>query len=676
MIQLTARRTPLSSLLVRMRRRSPGLGASLLAGAVAAGFGLGSFGVLVMMLWMSSPYPDSGPGGALHVAAALWLLAHGVELVRTDTLSGVPAPVGVTPLLLLVLPVWLVHRAAREAASDGGEGASLIPGRTAWAGVVLGYLGVGVAATVYAAGGELRPAFGWPAACVPVVVAIAAGAGVGAAYRRPREVVGRMLGGLPMGVRWLVLGTRGRGRLAASVRAAGAAVAVFLGGGALLLGASLVWHGDVAREAFAHVTEDWAGRFAVLLLCMVLVPNAAVWAAAYALGPGFLLGTGHVVGPLSSAPPPLVPRFPLLAAVPDAGAGGPVQWAAVVVPVTAGLVVGWFAAAAGPGRAAGTGREWPRVRAAAVALLASILCAGAVAVLAGLSGGPLGVGTLARFGPVWWQAGMATLMWVAGVGVPAAVGARVWQGRERKGGEESGAGGSSTAGGGGGAVGSSTAGGGSRPGKEETEVRDRREGGRTQAPGARIGKPREEAPGSGGDRTRGRRLRERLPLVGGWFSGAGGSAARGTEVQASDTGDVAYDQEAELTEQAYDGGKGAYTTLANDSEESYTALAHDDGEAPFTASAYDQGTAYTAYDRDTTFEPEPYKALPAEPASAESTPAELAPAESAPEQPQTPLTPKSASEPPESPQTPTRSPAPELPKPPEPPVQPEQPETS
>lgn len=112
-IQLTARRTPLSSLLVRMRRRSPGLGASLLAGAVAAGFGLGSFGVLVMMLWMSSPYPDSGPGCALHVAAALWLLAHGVELVRTDTLSGVPAPVGVTPLLLLVLPVWLVHRAAR-----------------------------------------------------------------------------------------------------------------------------------------------------------------------------------------------------------------------------------------------------------------------------------------------------------------------------------------------------------------------------------------------------------------------------------------------------------------------------------------------------------------------------------------------------------------------------------
>ena len=88
--------------------------------SLAAGLGLGSFAVLVMVLWISSPYPDSGPGGALHVAAALWLLAHGAELVRTDTLSGAPAPVGITPLLLLALPVWLVHRAARDAA-DGGE---------------------------------------------------------------------------------------------------------------------------------------------------------------------------------------------------------------------------------------------------------------------------------------------------------------------------------------------------------------------------------------------------------------------------------------------------------------------------------------------------------------------------------------------------------------------------
>lgn len=122
MIQMTARRLPLSPLLTRMRDRTPGLAASLLGGVLAAGLGLGSFAVLVMVLWISSPYPDSGPGGALHVAAALWLLAHGAEVVRVDTLSGVPAPVGVTPLLLLALPVWLVRRAARDAVEGEAVG--------------------------------------------------------------------------------------------------------------------------------------------------------------------------------------------------------------------------------------------------------------------------------------------------------------------------------------------------------------------------------------------------------------------------------------------------------------------------------------------------------------------------------------------------------------------------
>ncbi len=146
-----------------------------MGGAVAAGLGLGSFAVLVMVLWISSPYPDSGPGGALHVAAALWLLAHGVELVRTGTLSGVPAPVGVTPLLLLALPLWLLHRAARHAVlggetdEDDPEGPPLIAARTAWTGVAVGYLAVGTAAALYASGGELSPSWSWTAVCLPLL---------------------------------------------------------------------------------------------------------------------------------------------------------------------------------------------------------------------------------------------------------------------------------------------------------------------------------------------------------------------------------------------------------------------------------------------------------------------------------------------------------------------------
>ncbi|MGK5632870.1 cell division protein PerM, partial [Streptomyces sp. URMC 123] len=95
--------------------RPTAAGSGLLGGAVAAGLGLGAITVVVLLLWIISPYPDSGPGGALHIAADLWLLAHGTRLVREETLSGLPAPVGVTPLLLGAVPVWLLYRAARHA---------------------------------------------------------------------------------------------------------------------------------------------------------------------------------------------------------------------------------------------------------------------------------------------------------------------------------------------------------------------------------------------------------------------------------------------------------------------------------------------------------------------------------------------------------------------------------
>ncbi|MFC9130882.1 DUF6350 family protein [Streptomyces sp. NPDC057099] len=458
---MTARRRLPALLLTRVRDRSPGLGDALVSGAVAAGLGLAWFAVLVMMLWITSPYPDSGPGGVLHVTAALWLLAHGAELVRVDTLSGVPAPVGVSPLLLIALPVWLLLRAARDA-TDGGAGDGdddpddfediedvedcesagppLVAARTAWTGVVLGYLAVALPAALFAAGGVLRPSWLWTAVYVPLFAAVAAGVGVWSAYGRPGGPLRRLLRVLPTGLRPLVYGPDGRPGVAA--RAAAAGVAVLLGGGALLVAVSLVVHGTEAQTSLLRLTEGWSGRFAVLLLCAALVPNAAVWGASYALGPGFVLGAGHVVGPLSSAPPPFLPTFPLLAAVPEAGQGAWVHWAAGAVPVVAGVVVGrTVVKGAAPGGRGGTkpgggrGVGWSPWRGARAAALAALLCAAVLAGLAALAGGPLGVSVLARFGPVWWQVGAATLAWLTLVAVPTAVGVGIWRCRSPREGE-------------------------------------------------------------------------------------------------------------------------------------------------------------------------------------------------------------------------------------------------
>ncbi|WP_240468147.1 cell division protein PerM [Streptomyces dangxiongensis] len=437
-IQMTARRSSSPPLRTRMRDRSPGLAASLLGGAVAAGLGLGSSAVLVTVLWISSPYPDSGPDGALHIAAALWLLAHGVELVRTGTLSGAPLPVGITPLLLLMLPVWLVYRAARDAtdASAEPDGPPPVPARTAWTGVVLGYLTVGAAAALYDAGGELRPEWPWVTTCLPLVVAGAAGLGVWSAYGCPREPVLRALVVVPAPVRRLVFGGDARARLGTALRAAGAATAVLLGGGALLVGVSMVWHGEPARASFVQLTDGWTGRFAVLLLGIALIPNAAVWAASYALGPGFVLGTGHLVHPFLSDPAPLLPPFPLLAAVPDPGPGMQHNWAAGLVPAVAGATAGWFVARAAvgsprPGEPAPAG--WPAARTTGVVLLTAAVCAVILALFAALSGGPLGVAVLAGLGPVWWQTGAAAGVWTLTFALPVALTVRAWRLRVRRG---------------------------------------------------------------------------------------------------------------------------------------------------------------------------------------------------------------------------------------------------
>ncbi|MGJ5953707.1 cell division protein PerM [Streptomyces neyagawaensis] len=408
---------PLSALspsLGRTRRRSSELVTGMLGGILAAGLGLGAFAALVMVLWISSPYPDSGPGGALHVAAALWLLSHGVELIRTDTLSGDPAPVGLVPLLLLALPLVLLHRSARDHAGDGVGAAA----RATWAGLVAGYTAVGGVVTLYASGGALRPSWWWAVVCVPALAALAAGTGVWAAHGRPLLPLPAPLGG--------ALETEGRRQvLAAAGRAAGAGALALVGGGALLVAVSLVGHGDAVRASFPQLTEGWSGRFAVLMLCAALLPNAAVWAAAYALGPGFVLGAGYVVAPLSAtAPTALLPPFPLLAAVPTGGTA--LTWAVGVVPLAAGATVGWFT---GARAAAERGAPWSVRRTAAAALVAAALCAVAVALLTVLASGPLGVAALSHVGPLWWQTGGAAGAWVATVALPVALSSRGWRAR-------------------------------------------------------------------------------------------------------------------------------------------------------------------------------------------------------------------------------------------------------
>ncbi|MFE0085413.1 cell division protein PerM [[Kitasatospora] papulosa] len=421
--------TERSPMLSAERSRSAALASAFVRGVLAAGLGLGSLSVLVMLLWISSPYPDSGPGGALHVASGLWLLAHGAELVRADTVGGHPVPVGTVPLLLGVLPVWLVHRAARDSAETGERSSAGTSAVGAFCAVSAGYLLVVLASAAYAQGGALpadRVSLAFP---VTVVVAVAAAAGVWAARGRPLTP---LLVWAPLRVQEAAARSRFRAGAGVALRSAAAGTLTLLGGGALLVAVALVWHAGAARESFLGLSGDWAGRISVLLLAGALVPNAAMWGASYGLGPGFALGASSMATPLAFTGPPALPDFPLLAAVPSHGPGTGANWAATAVPAVAGLVVARFVA-----RGAVPVRErreetWGQGRTALVAGVAAVGCGIGAAVLASASGGPLGTGALAEFGPVWWLVGPAALAWTAVIGVPVALAFRAWRLREHR----------------------------------------------------------------------------------------------------------------------------------------------------------------------------------------------------------------------------------------------------
>jgi hypothetical protein len=422
-------------------------GRLVVGGVVAAALGLGAVTVAVLLLWIPSPYPDSGLSGALHAAASLWLLAHGAELVRTGTLSGAAAPLGVTPLMLSALPLWLLYRTARHAVESheedlteaGRDPAGPPPAGPTIGWLSAGYLLVGMVVVSYASGGPLRVDPLSVVLHLPLVTVAAVSYGFWAAAGRPREplvgVARQAVDRIPDAAWSLPLqrcrAVLTRHRVVTAIRGATVGTAVLVGGGALLVALSLAWHALTSGQAFQGLPRTWPGRFAVLLLAFALVPNAAVWAAAYTLGAGFTLGAGSVVSPLGTSAHPELPHFPLLAAVPEAGPGGPPTWAVGALPTAAGITVGWFIArAAVPRPAPGLRRVRGRRDTALTAALASAACGVAMALLAGFAGGPLGSHALDDFGPSWWLTGGATFCWTALAALPTALIVR-W-GRKRR----------------------------------------------------------------------------------------------------------------------------------------------------------------------------------------------------------------------------------------------------
>ncbi|MFI9332303.1 DUF6350 family protein [Kitasatospora sp. NPDC052868] len=440
--------------------------ADLLAGVRTALLGLAVVAVPVLGLWVVTPYADDGAAGAARLAGALWLLGHGAPVLR----GSLDAPLTVTPLLLSLLAVGQLHRAGARVAARRGA-------RARWGGPVAvwaGYCAVALAVVLQCSGAGLFRARVLPDVLVVALLAAAAtAAGARSAHRTSARQAARQearsalpdRSAGPFAAWWLLLDrvpgwARPVGGAPVVRAAALAAVAGLVAAGALLVAVSAVLAGvgggGPATAALGHGPAAVAG---LLLLSVLLLPNAVLWGTAYALGPGFAAGTGTVVAPSGAALGP-VPEFPLFALLPEPGAGG---WRLLVclLPVLAGAVPALLlgrAAAAGPDqddREGYEGREdrqghddpdreereeyepgeqapWHPAATAVAALAAALLTGAAVAALGWLSGGALAGGRMAELGPVPWRTGLAAAGWFAVVAVPGALLVRGWTSSARR----------------------------------------------------------------------------------------------------------------------------------------------------------------------------------------------------------------------------------------------------
>ena len=247
-------------------------------------------------------------GQAIVVGTQLWLLANG----GGATLGS--ASVTLIPWGITLLVAWLISRTAGYAARHGAPGSPTVTPMVCIV-TTVSYL-VPLIAVALVAGGP------WPAlrsgTVMLVVVSLAAAWGCCQARDRwPTEAWPAWSRAVP--------------------RAVAAAVLLMIAGGAAVLASGLALNLDRVTRLLSELDAGIVGNVVLLLGQLAYAPNAIVWAACYALGPGFTLGAGSIVSPAATELGAL-PSIPLLAAVPDVGPGGVSHLWWLALGVVAGAV--------------------------------------------------------------------------------------------------------------------------------------------------------------------------------------------------------------------------------------------------------------------------------------------------------------------------------------------------
>lgn len=282
-------------------------GACLLTGLVACT-------AMAVVGWLAATV--GGASGAVRAGALVWLAAHK---------TGVSVPGGrvtLAPLGLTLVIAFCLYRGGRYAAriSEADLTLDLVKASV----VLAAAYGAGATLTAVLASDDRFGASALGSFLAAAALALVCG-GVGVLVES--GAAEDVLDATPD---WL------RDAIPAGAAVAAATVAA----AALLVTVSLLAHFGTATDLLESLDPGPVGAVVLFALCLVLMPNAVVYALAFLAGPGFQLGTGTVVAPTGVELGNL-PALPLLAALPEDGATPTyLLLLTAVVPLVAGAVGG------------------------------------------------------------------------------------------------------------------------------------------------------------------------------------------------------------------------------------------------------------------------------------------------------------------------------------------------
>ncbi len=343
-------------------------------------------------------------------SADTWLVGHGVDLqVTLDSILaasiGAPAdtafPVTIAPLGFALLTLLLALRAGRRV---GETRYRTLGALAALATFVLLSTGITLTALFPLA----RPSIAQGIVLPTLVFALGFGIGLLRTARAEGDDNGSSLRD------WISDWSPSvRALVRTALQGGAAAVAGILAVSAVLVALLLAVNYAAVIALYEGTHAGVVGGLALTLGQLGFMPNLVIFAASWLVGPGFAIGAGSSVSPLSTVLGP-VPSIPVLGALPT----GDLAWGflGLVVPV----VVAFLAAALLRSRLL---REldveyplaWLGGTAAAMGVVAGLL----LGLLALVSGGAAGPGRLAEVGPDALAVGLLTAL---EVGVAAALG--------------------------------------------------------------------------------------------------------------------------------------------------------------------------------------------------------------------------------------------------------------